>query len=247
MPNSLAMDLLPLGLGAMFLDIGMTPLEHVFAQAYELTDDDRKAIWNHPVAGADMLPETMSATARMIVRQHHENFDGSGYPTRAPGHKLHIFVRIARLCDAFDAATSEKLYKNAKSPARALWEMTLGPYRKFYDPILTKVFCGTIQPFPIGAKLLLADGRAAVVVRYTHKSPFNPTVVIAFDAEGKPLPADKLEGPLNVGEGNALRLQSFAGEDISYVSNLASAPPDPNPHGPESPAAVHDLLQAAYP
>ena len=70
----------------------------------------------------------MPSAAKMVVRWHHENFDGSGYPDRKPGSSLHVFVRIARICDAFDAATSEKFYKQAKSPVRALWEMTFGPY-----------------------------------------------------------------------------------------------------------------------
>jgi HD-GYP domain-containing protein (c-di-GMP phosphodiesterase class II) len=220
--ESVAMDLLPLGLGAMFLDVGMNALSHVFSPGYELTADDRKAILKHPDAGADMLPDSIPALTRVIVRQHHENYDGTGYPQRIAGDKLHIFVRIARLCDAFDAATSEKLYRGAKSPTRALWEMTVGPYRRFYDPILTKVCCSTIQPFPIGAKLLLVDGRTAVVVRYNRRMPFQPNVIVAFDESGNPLPPDKLVGPLNVGENNLLRLKSFAGEDISYLQDLTT-------------------------
>lgn len=257
LPDTVAMDLLPLGLGAMFLDLGMTPLEHIFAPDYTLTPDDRKAILSHPTVGAEMLPESISPAAKMIVRQHHENFDGSGYPQRLPGSKLHIFVRIARLCDAFDAATSEKLYKGAKSPARVLWEMTAGPFRKFYDPVLTKVFCGIIQPFPIGAKLTLADGRLAVVVKYNHKTPFQPTVVIAYDAQGRSLPADQLVGPLNVGEGNTLQVKSFLGEDLSYIREIPAPLPATLAANPPAPSAgitsglanfeFQELVEAAYP
>ena len=48
--HSLAMDLLPLGLGAMLMDVGMTPLEHMFKPDYELTDDDHHALLDHPRA-----------------------------------------------------------------------------------------------------------------------------------------------------------------------------------------------------
>ncbi len=221
--TALAMDLMPLGLGAMLMDIGMTPLQHLFKAGYELTDEDRQALLEHPRVGADMLPDSMPAATKMVVRWHHENFDGSGYPDRKPGASLHVFVRIARICDAFDAATSEKFYKQAKSPVRALWEMTFGPYRKFYDPVLMKVFASIIQPFPIGAKLKLVDGRTAVVVKYNRKTPFQPTVVVAFDAEGKRIPADHLEVPANVGEGNDLRLESYGGEDLRYVAETNAA------------------------
>jgi hypothetical protein len=239
---ALAMDLLPLGLGAMLMDIAMAPLTHVFAPGYILTPKDREAIFNHPTDGADMLPDSFPAAAKMIVRWHHENFDGTGYPHRRPGESLHVFVRIARICDAFDAATSEKLYQRAKSPARALWEMSAGPFRKCYDPVLMKVFTSVIQPFPIGARLTLADGRGAVVVKHNRRSAFHPTVVVAFGESGDRLTADQLEGPLNVGDGNDLRLRSFGSEDLTY---LAETPP-PAPDRAEG-AEFHDLLEAAYP
>jgi HD-GYP domain-containing protein (c-di-GMP phosphodiesterase class II) len=240
--SALAMDLLPLGLGAMFLDIAMVPLEHLFAPGYRLLDEDRQAILKHPADGADLLPDSMPAATKMIVRTHHENFDGTGYPHHAPGSSLHVFSRIVRICDAFDAATSEKLYQHAKSPARVLWEMSTGPYRKCYDPVLMKVFCGIIQPFPIGAKLLLEDGRAAVVVRYNRKAPFQPSAVIAFDENGQRLSADQLVGPVNIGDNNSLRLRSFGSENLSFVYEAM----EPNPAATGS-FAFHEIVDAAYP
>jgi HD-GYP domain-containing protein (c-di-GMP phosphodiesterase class II) len=239
---SLAMDLRPLGLGAMFLDVAMSAIEHVFAPDYELTDEDRRLIHHHPIAGAQMLPDTIPAATKMIVRGHHENYDGSGYPESRPGPSLHVFVRIVRICDAFDAATSQKFYRTPKSPARALWEMSAGPYRKFYDPVLMKVFLSIIQPFPIGSKLTLEDGRLAVVVKYNRKSPFFPTCVIAFDAKGNRLPPEQLLGPINIGEGNDFRIKSSADEDLSYLKELSP------PHAQRALGdAFKDLLEMAYP
>ncbi|MGN6370692.1 MAG: HD-GYP domain-containing protein [Phycisphaerae bacterium] len=238
----LAMDLMPLGLGAMLMDIGMTPLQHLFKPGYVLTEEDRQALVEHPRVGADMLPDSMPSAAKMIVRWHHENFDGTGYPDKKPGASLHVFVRIARICDAFDAATSEKFYKQAKSPVRALWEMTYGPYKKFYDPVLMKVFASIIQPFPIGAKLKLADGRTAVVVKYNRRTPFQPTVVIAFDAEGNRIPADQLQPPVNVGDGNELRLDSYGAEDLRYVQEMSDVEAKPAERG-----RFGDLMEAVFP
>jgi hypothetical protein len=239
---SVAMDLLPLGLGAMFLDVAMAPLEHVFAPDYELSAEDRKAIFEHPTTGADMLPDTIPAATKMIVRWHHENFDGSGYPHKRPGPSLHVFVRIARICDAFDAATSVKFYQRPKSPVRALWEMSAGPYRKYYDPVLMKVFLSIIQPFPIGARVTLQDGRGAVVVKYNRRSPFFPTVVVAYDEKGQRLTKEQMIGPVNVGEGNDLRLKSFGAEDLSYLHDTAEIQMERS-EGSD----FKDLLETAYP
>jgi len=215
--SQIAMDLLPLGLGAMFIDVAMYPLAHIFDAGYELTPDDRKAIREHPNTGAELIPENMPAGVKTIVRAHHEAVDGSGYPLGTTGDHQHVFSRITRICDAYDAGTAEKVYAQAKSPARVIWEMTAGPSRTCYDPVLTKMFASLIQPFPIGAKLKLTDGREAVVVRYNRKQPFSPNVIVAFDDKGERLPREQLTGPVNLGEGNDLRIASFDGEDLSCI------------------------------
>ena len=215
--RKISMDLLPLGLGAMLADVGMLPLQHLYASREPLSPEDRQAIREHPDTGADMLPAELSAAARVVVRTHHENFDGCGYPKGLTGDVIHVFGRIVRIADAFDAATATHVYKEAKTPARALWEMTVGPYSRYYDPVLMKVFARLIQPFPIGAKLRLRDGRYAAVVRYNRTEPFKPTVIIAFDVNGKLLPDSDLEGPINLGDRGDLRIQSFGEESLSYL------------------------------
>lgn len=221
--RKISMDLLPLGLGAMLADVGMLPLQHLYASREPLSSEDRQAIREHPDTGADMLPAELSSTARVIVRTHHENFDGSGYPLGLTGDAIHVFGRIVRIADAFDAATARHVYREAKTPARALWEMTVGPYSQCYDPVLMKVFARLIQPFPVGAKLRLRDGRYAAVVRYNREEPFKPTVIIAFDVNGKRLPDSEVQGPVNLADRGDLRIQSFGEESLSYLYGATAA------------------------
>ena len=212
-----ALNLTPLGLGAMFADLGMYPLAHLFGSNKPLGDADQQALREHPAAGTGMLPEGFSAVGKMVVRTHHENFDGTGYPDGKLGDRSHVFTRIVRIADAYDAATAQHVYREAKSPARVIWEMTTGPYSQFYDPVLMKVFSRLIQPFPIGAKLRLVDGRYAVVVRYNRQNPYLPTVLIAFDANNRRLPQDGMEGPISLQEHRDLRLHSFGDESLSFL------------------------------
>lgn len=214
---SVAMDLMPLGLGAMFIDLGMYALQDLFTQDKKLTAKDREAIHLHPIVGVEMLPEGFPAAARMVVRTHHENVDGSGYPEGIKGRKLHVFSRIVRIADAYDAATSKHIYKDAKSPVYALWAMSAGPYKRCYDPVVMKVFSSLIQPFPIGAKLRLSDGRQAVVVKYNHTNPFQPVVVVAFDENDQRLTNAQLEGPLTLDQTSGLSIKSFHGESLSFL------------------------------
>lgn len=225
LPPRVAMDLMPLGLGSMFIDVGMFPLKHLYESESKLTPEDRQAIHDHPITGADMLPEDLPAGVKMIVRTHHENYDGTGYPAGILGSQQHIFTRIVRLCDAFEAATAQRVYAGAKSPARALWEMTAGPLRNNYDPVLTKVFGSLIQPFPIGAKLKLSDGRTAVVVRYNRKAPFHPHVIVAFDEKGERLPREQISDLFPLGEQGPLRMAWFGDENLNYVNTEIPLPP----------------------
>jgi HD-GYP domain-containing protein (c-di-GMP phosphodiesterase class II) len=238
---TIAMNLLPLGLGAMFMDVGMYELQHMFAEGYVLSDADRAALRQHPLKGADMLPDTLPPGTKMVVRSHHENFDGSGYPDGQAGDRMHVFTRIVRVCDAFVAATAARAHRAAKSPARVLWEMCRGPYRGCYDPELTRVFTGLIQPFPVGARIRLRDGRYAVVVRYNRIDPFLPTALIAFNEAGERLSESQIKGPLAIGGGD-LPLGSFDGEDLSFVQDMNIA---------NSPVAAdrrfETLVEAAYP
>lgn len=240
--SDFAMDLTPLGLGAMVMDLAMIPLQHLFKQDAPLTEADRAALLEHPSVGADMLPENFPPAARMIVRTHHENFDGSGYPKRVCGEKVHVFTRIVRIADAYDAATSESVYKQAKSAPRALWEMTYGPYRRYFDPALMKAFAGLIQPFPIGSKLKLEDGRHAIVVKYNHRHPFQPVAVVAFDVRNRPIPHRDLEPPVSIGSRPDLKIRLFREEDLSYIYDVHE--------GSEAARSARDfrtVLDAAYP
>jgi len=210
-------DLLPLGLGAMCADVGLIPHQHLFNRTGKLSVKNRRRLNQHPLMGAQILPRAFPATAKMVVRTHHENFDGSGYPNALVGSKQHVFTRIVRVADAYTAATSRRIYPNAGSAACVLWEMAHGPCKRFYDPAIVNVLAGLIQPFPIGSMLKLRDERTAVVVRHNRQDAFSPVVVVAFGKNTKHLPADRLVGPMPLDEHSGLQIKSFEGEDLSYV------------------------------
>lgn len=230
-------DLAPLGIGAMFADIGLAPVAPLFGDDRQLTEAEREIVRDHPRVGADLLPEWFPPLAKTVVRTHHENYEGSGYPGVVGGETLNVFTRIVRIADAFDSATSNA-FSEAKSPIRVLWEMSIGPYRNLYDPVLLTVFRRIIQPFPVGAKLRLTDGRHAVVVKHNREFPFDPTVIVAFDARGERL--RKLDRPALLSQ-LKLTVKAFMGEDLGYLQYSAGDGPS------ESPPKFRRLFEAFYP
>lgn len=233
-----AHDLTPLGLGVLVMDVGLLAHQALLQKAEPLSPEEHELLRQHPLKGAELLPKSFNGIARMVVKTHHEDFQGTGYPGEMQRGRLHIFARIVRIADAFDAATSQSVFAEARSPARALWEMSVGPYRKYFDPEIVKALCRLVQPFPVGAKLKLTDGREAAVVRYNRRQPFDPVVVIATDPRGRPLPKEQIQPPFEISTVRGLRIASQYGEDLSFIYGA----PDHAPVNDEAPATVFDMF-----
>lgn len=214
------MNLTPLAMAAMFHDIGMVPIDYLYSKKEPLTDQEKQQIRAHPTLGAQMLPDEIDPMVRLVIRQHHENQDGSGYPEGLPGDKINIFARIVRVADAYSAAISTKVFQKAKSQIRVLYEILYSDCQSLYDPVILKVFASIIQPLPIGAKLRLSSGRWAVVVRHNRQNPFQPQVIIAYDELGDPLDKGQLQPPFSLGERRDIKVVSFGQEDISFINGI---------------------------
>lgn len=222
-------DLVPLALAALFMDIAMLPMKDVYGQTEPLSIEQLEQIRHHPLASAEMIPSETPEMTKLLIETHHENYDGTGYPYGLKGNQTHIFARILRIADAYAAATATHIYKEACSPPSALWQMTWGPFSQFYDPIVMKIFVGLMQPYPIGAKLRLSTGEFGVVVRFGQASSFLPEIIVAFDGEGRRLPPARLRGPLKLDETPDLRIVSFMGDDVSEIYDRDTKLPPVSP------------------
>ncbi len=211
-----------LGLGVLFMDSALADAPEIIHTDRTLTYLEWDRVWVHPIEGTAQLTEEFPAMVRAVVRTHHENHAGTGFPDRLPGARVPALSRIVRIADAFETATATGTYSRARSPVRTLWEMTHGPYRKHFDPELTAAFVRLIHPFPIGARIQLEDGRYAIVVRLNRSDPFQPIGVIAFDSEGRRLPSRRLKDPTPLGPDSGVRLKSFQGEDLLYLYGVGS-------------------------
>ena len=192
-----------------------------------------------------MLPDEIDPMVKLVIRSHHENQDGTGYPEGIPGDRINIFARVIRVADAYAAATATKVYQQAKSSLQVLYEMLYGPYQSFYDPTILKVFASVTQPLPIGAKLKLESGHWAVVVRHNRHNPFAPEIIMAFDEWGDPLGQEELQSPFFLGERDDVKVVSFADEDISFLNGLSEPPGMPAPQ--QVAQSFSEVFDFAYP
>lgn len=89
----------------------------------KLTDEDFATMKDHALLGSEMLassPRKVMQNAALIAGQHHEKYDGSGYPNGLAGEDIHVFARIVALADVFDALTNDRVYRKAFEPDAVL-------------------------------------------------------------------------------------------------------------------------------
>jgi len=135
---------------ALLHDVGKLAIpEHILNKPGRLTAAEFERMKLHAKIGAEILDEIeFPYPVVPIVRHHHENWDGTGYPDRIAGHAIPLGARILAVVDCYDALTSNRPYRRALSPhdAFALIEERSGT---MYDPAVVAAFrdiCGIVEP-----------------------------------------------------------------------------------------------------
>jgi HD-GYP domain-containing protein (c-di-GMP phosphodiesterase class II) len=108
-----AHDMQRLGAGFFFHDLGKCKIPfEILNKPGSLTEEERLTVNLHPEDGYRMLEECglLTTEAGIIVLQHHEHDDGSGYPSGLKGSEIHPYARICRLADVYEALTSDRPY-----------------------------------------------------------------------------------------------------------------------------------------
>lgn len=111
------------------------------------------------------------------VLEHHEKFNGCGYPNGLAGDHISIYSRIICVADVYDALTSDRPYRGAMIPSDA-FEYIMSGYNTQYDPDIVKVFIQKIAPYPVGTCVVLSNGKTGIVVENHEGLGLRPTVRI---------------------------------------------------------------------
>ena len=126
---------------ALLHDIGKLGVsDYVLQKKGPLTAEERDQIMQHPVIGDRILSEVPSLAAeRLWVYEHHERWDGSGYPRGIGGEEISLPGRILILVEVFDALATKRSYKDAW-PTEMIHEHFSEGAGKIYDPVTTELF-----------------------------------------------------------------------------------------------------------
>lgn len=177
-----------LGIGALLHDVGLSKMPEGIIGKDIVTDQDVHLYQKHCEYGWEVLKNTdnIGVVAAHVALQHHERYDGSGYPRGLSDKGIIEFARIVSIADVYDTLASDQPHRKRMLPHEVIDLIELKRGTDF-DPDIVKHFISIIAPFPSGSIVLLNTGFKAIVVSVTKSNPTRPIVRLLYDCNGQKL------------------------------------------------------------
>lgn len=140
-------------IGALIHDIGKTSIpEEIIRKPGKLTDSDMELIKKHPIIGYELTKDLgLSTNVVLMILDHHERLDGSGYPANKAGSEINYYSKIISICDVFEAFSSKRCYKPAVE-FNIVMDFLLEQKDIQFDSQLVEVFHKNVYPIIINDK-----------------------------------------------------------------------------------------------
>lgn len=175
-----------LGLGALLHDIGKTQIpESILNKPGKYTEDEYSIMKRHVALGMEILRkhENIPTEAMLVTSQHHERYNGSGYPQRLYGEKIDMIGQIGAIADVYEAMTYDRVYRKASSchtTVRKLYEWN----DVLFNRMVIEKFIQCIGIYPFGTFVELNTGHCGIVISVNHRMLLRPNILILLN-EGK--------------------------------------------------------------
>ena len=177
--------LVRLGLGALMHDIGKVFIDkEIVNKPAALTNEEFAEMKKHLELGYQYVKEkyNLPALSCAAIIDHHEKYDGSGYPNGKQKEDISLFGRIIAVSDVYDALTSERPYREAMDPSESM-EYIMSGVDTLFDSEIVHIFMHKVAPYPIGMMVELSNNWSAIVVENFEEFCLRPKVRI-FEKEG---------------------------------------------------------------
>lgn len=177
--------LVDLGLGALLHDLGMIMIDSAIfksARERELTAEEREEIQKHAEIGFNILRTYREVPTKVahIAYQHHERFDGSGYPRKLDKKQILEYASIVAVADVFDAIVSDRPFRRGYSSTDAML-IIRRLVNTYFDSEVVEAFATNIAMYPIGCLVSLNSGHIAVVTSVSKINSLSPVVYVTLD------------------------------------------------------------------
>lgn len=180
-----------LGTAAMLHDIGMQKIpKDIIYKVQPLNDEEKQILQMHPRYSFDILQQSnhFNLEVTSIVLQHHERYDGKGYPNGLKSDRIHEMAKIISLCDIFDALTSDRPYRQRFEKNESI-EYLLSTGQNAYSNEILQGLINNISIYPFGKWVKLSNGEIGIIASQEEENSihYRPMVMIYIDKNGKEL------------------------------------------------------------
>jgi HD-GYP domain-containing protein (c-di-GMP phosphodiesterase class II) len=175
-----------LATGALLHDIGMVKVpKSILKKTEKLTADEMNQIRTHPLYSYRVISKEMKYPEEIgvIALQHHERWDGQGYPRKLRGEDINLAARIVAVADAYVAMINNRPHRDSMIGYSAM-RSVLNDNGRAFDPKILKVFIESMGIYPIGSIVQLNTSAIGRVVQIHADAPLRPSVELIIDEFG---------------------------------------------------------------
>jgi HD-GYP domain-containing protein (c-di-GMP phosphodiesterase class II) len=172
--------------GALLHDIGMLRLpREILSKRGGLSQEEARIMQTHPLSAYRLISAKLDYpdSVGSVVLQHHERWDGQGYPSGIAGENIGIGARIVSVADAFEAMICKRPYRNSMAGYEAM-KTLMSDNQSRFDPNVLRAFVAIMGIYPIGSIVVLNDGAIARVMEVQSGAPLKPKVQILINSSG---------------------------------------------------------------
>jgi putative nucleotidyltransferase with HDIG domain len=176
-------------LGGMLHDIGkMKVSDSILNKPGKYTEWEFNAMKKHPEHGYELVryKNKIPDLSKKVIYQHHERFNGNGYPQGLKGEAIDEIALIGAVADVYDALTTNRSYRSAVLPNMAI-AMLFEGRDKSYSKKIVERFTKQMGVYPVGSFVKLKTGEMGVVTRVNKDNLLAPILLVLFSKDKKRL------------------------------------------------------------
>jgi HD-GYP domain-containing protein (c-di-GMP phosphodiesterase class II) len=175
-----------LGVGLLLQDIGTLAVpDSIREKRGILSAEERAIMQQHPLLGLELLEGSeLSPLTKVTIAQHHERFDGSGYPRGLAADDIHDHGQIAAVAEAYVSLCKESATDGAAFQPHEAYRLVLQARNRLFRAEIVDAFAEAIAPYGPGTTVQLTDGRYGIVVGNHPAAPLEPVVRVTHDQDG---------------------------------------------------------------
>jgi len=187
-------DLQVLVLGALLHDLGKLVIpKHILNKVGQLTIEEEEIYQSHAKCGFDILRKDSEIPlfAAHIAFQHHERFDGKGYPRQLAGTTILPFARIVSIANEYDNLIADKPGQPGLK-MHVAYETIVSGVNTLFEPEAAKCFLSRIALYPVGTMVRVTTGQIGFVIGVTPQLQHRPIIRLLTDQDGEVLPESEV-------------------------------------------------------